>query len=65
MSSNEDGDQVIEGEVPMREVLSYATELRSMTQGRGSYVIAFDRYQQAPKDVADQVIAAARAKKEK
>lgn len=65
MSSNEDGDQVIEGEVPMREVLSYATELRSMTQGRGSYVIAFDRYQQAPKDVADQVIAAAREKKEK
>ena len=62
MNANEDGDQVIEGEVPMAEMLTYANELRSMTQGRGKYVIAFDRYQPAPKDVADRVIAAAKAK---
>ncbi len=63
MGSNEDGDQVIHGEVPMREVQGYATELRSLTQGRGSYVLKFDRYEDAPKDVADKVIAEALAKK--
>lgn len=62
MNMNEDGEQVIVGEVPMREMLTYANELRSMTQGRGSYVIAFDRYEAAPKDVADAVIEAAMQK---
>ena len=65
MNMNEDGEQVIVGEVPMREMLTYANELRSMTQGRGSYVIAFDRYEAAPKDVADAVIAAAKEKNAK
>ena len=60
MHANDDGDQVIEGEVPMREMLSYATELRSMTQGIGSYVLAFDRYEPAPKEIADKVIADAK-----
>lgn len=65
MNMNEDGEQVIVGEVPMREMLTYANELRSMTQGRGSYVIAFDRYEPAPKDVADAVIEAAKQKNAK
>lgn len=65
MNMNEDGEQVIVGEVPMREMLTYANELRSMTQGRGSYVIAFDRYEAAPKDVADAVIEAAKQKNAK
>ena len=60
MQTNEDGDQVIQAEVPMAEMLTYANELRSMTQGRGKYVIGFDRYQPAPKEVADKVIASAR-----
>ena len=41
-------------------MMSYATELRSMTQGNGSYVQEFLRYERAPKDVADRVIAAAK-----
>jgi elongation factor G len=57
---NEDGDQVITAEAPMAEMLTYANDLRSMTQGRGKYVIAFDRYQPAPKDVADKVVANAK-----
>ena len=65
MNMNDDGEQVIVGEVPMREMLTYANELRSMTQGRGSYVIAFDRYEAAPKDVADAVIEAAKQKNAK
>ncbi len=55
---------VIVAEVPQAEMMSYATELRSMTQGNGSYVQEFLRYERAPKDVADRVIAAAKARLE-
>lgn len=61
MSLNDEGDQVITAEVPVAEMQTYATELRAMTQGRGRYVMAFDRYQAAPKEVADKVIASAKA----
>ncbi len=64
MGMNEDGDQRIEAEAPMAEMLTYATELRSMTQGRGKYTIKFDRYEIAPNDVAEKVIAQAKAKKD-
>jgi len=63
INANEDGDQVIEAEVPMSEMKTYATELRSMTQGRGRYVMKFDRYEPAPKDVADKVIAETNARR--
>ena len=65
MQMNEDGDQVISAEVPMAEMLTYANELRSMTQGRGTYTLEFDRYQAAPKEVAEKVIAAQKAKNQK
>ena len=48
--------QKIEAEVPMAEMLTYATELRSMTQGRGSYVMKFDRYEKAPLPIQEKVI---------
>ena len=56
MELNDEGDQRIEAEVPMAAMMKYPTELRSMTQGRGTYEIAFDRYEPAPKDVSDRVI---------
>ena len=62
MTTNDDGDQVINAEAPMAEMLTYQNELRAMTQGRGSYVITFDRYQAAPKEVADKVIEEAKAR---
>ena len=62
MSTNDDGDQIIQAEVPMSEMQTYQNELNAMTQGRGSYVIHFDRYEPAPKDVADKVIAEAKAR---
>lgn len=65
MQMNVDGDQVISAEVPMAEMLTYANELRSMTQGRGTYTLEFDRYQAAPKEVAEKVIAAQKAKNQK
>ena len=64
MELNEDKDQVISAEVPMAMMQKYATELRSMTQGRGQYVMEFDRYQAAPKDVSDKVIKDKQAEKE-
>ncbi|MEA4874716.1 elongation factor G [Anaerorhabdus sp.] len=58
-------DQQITAEVPMAEMQQYATELRSMTQGRGSFIIGFDRYEPAPQPVADKVIKeAVKAKEE-
>ena len=57
--STDDGEAKIDAEVPMAEMLKYATELRSMTKGRGTFVIDFDRYERAPQNVADKVIAAA------
>ena len=64
MGTDEDGLQVIRAEVPMAEMLTYATELRSMTQGRGCYELAFDRYETAPHDVAPKVIDARNSEKE-
>lgn len=60
MELTPDGDQRIDAEVPMAEMTKYATELRSMTQGRGSYMIEFDRYEPAPQQVADKVIKEAK-----
>ncbi|MDD6467717.1 MAG: elongation factor G [Erysipelotrichaceae bacterium] len=58
------GEQVIQAEVPMAEMMVYATELRSMTQGIGTYTQKFERYDVAPKNVADKVIAQAAKEKE-
>ena len=59
MDATADGLQKIEAEVPMSEMTKYATELRSMTQGRGSFTLAFDRYEAAPEEVSKKVIAEA------
>lgn len=48
----------------MAEMMSYATQLRSFTQGKGSYNQEFVRYDNAPQPVADKVIAEAKRKKE-
>ena len=54
------GYTVIEAEVPQAEMLTYATQLRAMTQGRGSYTFDFARYEEAPAEVAEKVIEAAK-----
>ena len=48
MDAQEDGMQVITAEAPQGELLTYATALRSMTQGRGKFTETFARYEQAP-----------------
>ena len=61
MNPNADGDQVIMAEVPMAEMMSYAIDLRSMSQGRGSYSFEFVRYEEAPMSTQQEIIAAAKA----
>jgi len=43
--------------VPLAEMFGYATDLRSKTQGRGTYVMQFDHYSEVPKNIADEIIA--------
>ncbi|HEX8176780.1 MAG TPA: elongation factor G [Pyrinomonadaceae bacterium] len=51
------GAQVITAYVPLSEMFGYTTDLRSMTQGRATSTMHFERYDQAPKNIADEVIA--------
>ena len=52
------GGKAIKAEVPLSEMFGYATSLRSMTQGRANYTMEFKHYAEAPKNVADAIIAA-------
>ncbi len=60
----EPGFQIVEAEAPMSEIAKYATDLKSMTQGRGWFTVKFARYEQAPNDVSNKVIAAAQVEEE-
>ncbi len=51
------GAQVVTAFVPLSEMFGYTTDLRSATQGRATSTMHFERYDQAPKNVADEVIA--------
>ena len=55
------GNQIVEAEVPMAEMGRYAIDLRSMTQGRGSFTFRFVRYEDAPPAVQEKAIEAAKA----
>ncbi len=52
-----DGKQVVNGEAPMGELAKYATDLRSMTQGRGKFTMEFVRYEEVPQSAAEKIIA--------
>ena len=56
MDENPSG-KVVNAEVPLAEMFGYATDLRSATQGRATFTMEFERYAEAPKNIADEVIA--------
>ena len=56
-----EGMQIVEAEVPMAEMSSYAIDLRSMTQGRGSFEFEFARYEEAPANIQQKIIDDAKA----
>jgi elongation factor G len=58
------GLTVVSAEAPLAEMFGYATDLRSQTQGRGTFSMEFAGYKQAPRSVQEEVVAAARAPKQ-
>lgn len=51
-----DGQQIINAEIPLAEMFGYATDLRSLTQGRGTFQMTLDHYAEVPKSVAEKII---------
>lgn len=64
MEQQEDGSQLVMAEAPMAEMYTYAIELKSMTQARGSFEMEFLRYDEMPIMMAEKVIADYKAKSE-
>ena len=60
MNPDSDGNTVIEAEVPMAEMSSYAIDLRAMTQARGRFTLQFERYEEVPKANQAKIIADAK-----
>ncbi|HXE80695.1 MAG TPA: elongation factor G [Vicinamibacterales bacterium] len=56
------GTQIVSARVPLSEMFGYATDLRSRTQGRATYSMHFDRYEQAPQHVSEEVVARVQGK---
>ena len=52
------GGKIIKAEVPLSEMFGYSTSLRSATQGRATYTMEFKHYAEAPKNVAEAIVAA-------
>ena len=51
------GTQIVNARVPLAEMFGYATELRSRTQGRATYTMHFERYDQVPQAVSEQIVS--------
>ena len=64
MNPNSDGDTVVEAEVPMAEMSTYAIDLRAMTQARGSFTLEFVRYEEVPKANQAKIIEDAKKDEE-
>jgi len=50
------GNKIVNAFVPLAEMFGYSTDLRSATQGRGTYAMEFDHYEEVPKNVAEEII---------
>ena len=61
MNPDNKGNTVVEAEVPMGEMASYAIDLRAMTQARGSFTLTFERYEEVPKGNQAKIIEDAKA----
>ena len=59
-----DDDTVIKAQVPMAELLTYGAQLRSITQGRGSFHLEFSHYAEVPHATLEKIVAQVKAQKE-
>ena len=64
MTPQGDGTTQIDAEAPQGEMLRYATDLRSMTQGRGSFTMQFDHYEEVPQHITQRIVDAMQREKE-
>jgi elongation factor G len=55
------GSTVVKAQVPLAEMLTYASDLTSMTQGRGTYSMEYDHYDVVPQPIAEKIVTAAKA----
>lgn len=63
MEPQGDGTTIVRAQVPQAELLRYASDLRSMTGGRGSFEMAFSHYEEVPPHVAERIVAEAKQQK--
>jgi elongation factor G len=54
--------QIIKAMVPLSDMFGYATEIRSRTQGRGSFTMHFGKYEEVPNSIAEEIISKAQGK---
>ncbi len=54
------GTQTIKSQVPLEEMFGYATEIRSMTQGRATYTMQFSHYKEVPQHISEEIVAGAK-----
>ncbi|MCQ4924475.1 elongation factor G [Tissierella carlieri] len=64
MEQQDDGTQKVTAEAPHSEMFEYAIDLRAMTQARGSFTMEFIRYEEVPANIAEKIIAEAKAERE-
>ena len=65
MEESAKGNQVIKAKIPQAEIFKYAIDLRSMTQGRGSFSLKFSHYEEVPGNIAQEIIEKAKEEEEK
>ncbi len=56
--------QVVKAQVPLAEMYKYSSTLRSISQGRGSYKMKFDSYEQVPPNITEKIVEEAKAREE-
>jgi elongation factor G len=56
------GTHLIKAMVPLSDMFGYATEIRSRTQGRGSFTMHFGQYEEVPKNIAEEIVAKVQGK---
>ena len=64
MDPMSDGNQSIKAHVPLAEIQKYSIDLRSLTQGRGTFGMKFNRYEEVPAQVAEPIVEAAKKEEE-